>query len=546
MREYNKNTTERRAAVGGSGKKIIKGAAILGTAGVIVKIIGAVFRIPVANLIGDTGMAYYSYAYAIYGTLLVLATSGMPVAISRLVAEKIALGQYKNAHKVYHISAGIMAVIGGIGFLICFFGSNVIAAKMGNPEASYALKAIAPAIFIVSILAATRGFFQGRQNMNPTALSEVMEQTVRAVVGIALAFALVSQGLHYAAAGAAFGATAGSFVALILILLILMLNQPGFKRKILAHDPYVDSNKTILKKIIWIAVPIVIGAEIMPIMNLIDATLIINRLTDSGVNPERAKGLYGLLTGFVVPIIGLPQIFTAAVAESLVPAISGKFQTKQYADTRSHIKLGIRTTMIMAFPCAFGIFALAEPILKTLYFNQQDAVVDAIPTMMLMGAGVVFLALSQTTAGILQAIDKQTKPVKNLAIGAFAKIILTYVLVAIPVIGINGAAIGTMTAYVIAFTLNFRDIKKTTRVKIDPVAAFLKPMAASALMALGAYLSWRLANPLLGMKISTVVAIVFGAAIYFVVILAIRGITVDEIESVPQLRRLANIMRRFK
>lgn len=528
-----------------SGKKIIKGAAILGIAGIIVKLIGAVFRIPVANLIGDTGMSYYSYAYAIYGTLLVLATSGMPVAISRLVAEKIALGQYKNAHKIYHISAAIMAIVGATGFLVCYFGSDIIATKMGNPDAAYALRAISPAIFLVSLLAAHRGFFQGRQNMNPSALSEVTEQLVRAIVGILLAFALVSKGLHRAAAGAAFGATAGSLAALILMLIILFLNQPVFKRKILAHNPYVDSTKTIIKKIIFIAVPIVIGAEIMPIMNLIDATLIINRLTAGGIGIENAKSLYGLFTGFVIPIISLPQIFTAAVAESLVPAISGKFQTKHFEETRSNIRLGLRTTMIMAFPSAFGIIALAEPILKTLYFNQAEAVNDAINTLMLLGLGVVFLALSQTTAGILQAINKQTRPVKNLAIGAVFKIVLTYTLVGVKSIGINGAAIATMTAYTIAFVLNFRDIKKTTGVKIDFTATFAKPAIASVIMAVVSRLVWVLANPFIGNKIATVVAIILGGVTYFVAIMMVKAIKVEELESFPRLKKLTRIMQKF-
>lgn len=528
-----------------SGKKIIKGAAILGVAGVIVKMIGAIFRIPVANLIGDTGMSYYSYAYAIYGTLLVLATSGMPVAISRLVAEKIALGQYKNAHKVFHISMLIMGALGGLGFILCFFGSDFIATKMGNPDAAIALRAISPAILVVSLLAAMRGFFQGRQNMNPSALSEVTEQSVRAIVGITLAFAFVSKGLPSAAAGAAFGATAGSIVALMLISLILFLNQPVFKRKILAHDPFVESNKAILKKIVVIAVPIVIGAEIMPIMSLIDATLIINRLTGSGTDTETAKSLYGLLTGFVIPIIGLPQIFTAAVAESLVPAVAGMYQTKRFDEARGNIKLGIRTTMIMAFPCAFGIFALAEPILKTLYFNQEDSVEAVIPALMFMGLGVIFLALSQTTAGILQAINKQNKPVKNLGIGALFKVVLTYVLVGITSIGINGAAVSTIAAYTISFFLNFKDIKKETKVKIDAVATFIKPGFASITMAIVARGSWEILYTFTGNKIATVFAVLLGAATYFVVIIMIKAITLDEIDTVPKLRKITKVLRKM-
>lgn len=283
----------------------------------------------------------------------------------------------------------------------------------------------------------------------------------------------------------------------------------------------------------------------MPIMNLIDATLIINRLTAGGFGLEKAKSLYGLFTGFVIPIIGLPQIFTVAVAESLVPAISGKFQIEQFEETRSNIRLGLRTTMIMAFPSAFGIIALAGPILKTLYFNQEQAVNDAINTLMLLGGGVVFLALSQTTAGVLQAINKQTRPVKNLAIGAVFKIVLTYTLVGIKSIGINGAAIATITAYTIAFLLNFRDIKKATGVKIDLTATFVKPAIASAIMAVVSRAVWVLVNPFIGSKIATLLAIILGGATYFVAIIMVRAIKVEEVESFPRLKKLSKFMRKL-
>ena len=199
----------------------------------------------------------------------------------------------------------------------------------------------------------------------------------------------------------------------------------------------------------------------------------------------------------------------------------------------------------MAFPSAFGIIALAEPILKTLYFNQEQAVNDAINTLMLLGVGVVFLALSQTTAGILQAINKQTRPVRNLAIGAVFKIVLTYTLVGIKTIGINGAAIATMTAYTIAFVLNFRDIKKTTAVKIDFTATFAKPAIASIIMAVVSRLVWALANPFIGSKIATAVAIILGGVTYFVAIIMVRAIKVEEIESFPRLKKLSKIMRKF-
>ena len=262
-------------------QKFLKGAAILAGAGIMIKLLGAVFRIPLTNWIGD-GMAYYSVAYVIYGALVVIGTAGVPVAVSRLVSESIAKNQYKNAHKIFHVATLLLLAVGTTCFLVCFFGADLIAKMVGSPKSALALRAMAPALFFVPLFSSFRGFFNGRQNMNPTAISEIMEQLVRCAVGLSLAFMFShpaeKMNTVKAAAGASFGASAGAIAGLLVILLIFLANRRAFQRKIEKGDQSVEDGKKLAKQITLIAVPIIIGCEIMPIMTMIDTTIVMNVL----------------------------------------------------------------------------------------------------------------------------------------------------------------------------------------------------------------------------------------------------------------------------
>ena len=209
-----------------SGNKILRGAAVLGAAGLLVKLLGAVFRIPLQALIGEEGMAYYGYAYPLYSLFLVIATAGIPVAISRLVSEKIAVKDYEGAHRVFKVSGWLLFFIGLISFIICYFGAGLISEYIiGDMGAKRPLEAIAPALIFVPVMSAFRGYFQGRQNMNPTAVSQFVEQVFRVAVGLTLAYVFLNQSLDMAAAGATFGATAGSIAGLLVIVLIYFLSK---------------------------------------------------------------------------------------------------------------------------------------------------------------------------------------------------------------------------------------------------------------------------------------------------------------------------------
>ncbi len=525
--------------------KLIKGAAVLGIAGVIAKVFGAIFRIPLTNWIGADGMSYYGFAYTIYAVLLVLATAGIPVALSRMVSERIALGQHKNAHKVFKTAIGLMFAIGLFSFFICFFGAEVITKKLGNPDAALAVKAIAPALLFVPLLSSFRGYFQGRQNMNPTAISEITEQLVRVFVGLFAAYSLMRIGFKEAAAGASFGASAGALGGLLIMVAIYFMNRNIIHRKIDIHNKDVESTSEILKKIIAIAVPIIIGSEMMPIMTLIDTSIIMTRLQATGWTLAEAKSLYGLFSGFCNSLIALPQIFTQAVAVSLVPAIAAAFSLKQKNDVQDNIQMGYRMTMIMAFPCAVGIFVLAEPILLLLYSAQKASAITAAPTLMVMSVGIVFLAVTQTSVGVLQAIGRQTVPVKHLFIGCIGKVIVTYILVGIHAVNIKGAAVGTIIAYVVAMILNNRTIKKYTGVKFNYGLIYARPGIAAGAMGLAVYAVYKLTGGLLGNGIATLLAIMVGAVVYTILIFVVKAITVDEVELLPGGNKISGMIRKF-
>lgn len=528
------------------GNKFIKGAAILGIAGVVIKLLGAVFRIPLTNWIGDDGMSYYGFAYSIYGALLVLSTAGIPVAISRMVSERIAVGEYRNAHKVFKTATSLLFCIGIFSFAVCYFGGELITEKLGNPDAALAVKAISPALLFVPLFSAFRGYFQGRQNMNPTAISEITEQLVRVIVGLYLAYTLMDKGLKEAAAGASFGASAGSIAGLGIIVVIYFLNRRTIHRKINLNNQHVEETSVILRKIIAISVPIIIGSEIMPIMTLIDTGIIMTRLQATGWTYEEAKSLYGLLSGFCNSLIAFPQVFTQAVAVSLVPAIAAAYKVRDREGVHRNIQMGYRMTMIMAFPCAFGIFALAEPIMLLLYPAQKASAIAAVPTLMVMAISVIFLAITQTSVGVLQSIGKQMVPVVHLAIGCVGKVILTYILVGVHDVNIKGAALGTMLAYVVALVLNNISVRKYTGVKISYNMTYLRPCIATAIMGVCAFAAHKILMGILhSNSIATLLAIAVGAVVYVILIFSVKAITMEELEQIPGGGKLTKILRRF-
>ncbi|GAB6106983.1 putative polysaccharide biosynthesis protein [Fusibacter bizertensis] len=523
----------------------VKGAFILGISGVFVKIIGAFFKIPLADNIGPEGMSYFSSAYSFYNFFIVLATAGLPTAIGKIIAEQRALGDYKNLDKMFKSGFVLMTSVGLLGSLFMFFGADIIVDVIKNPDASLAFKSIAPAIVIVSVMAVFRGFFQGFQHMKPFALSQIFEQFGRVTVGFGLAIYLLASGTKYAAAGATFGATTGALAGLFAIFLMYKSFRKKHKE---AHSKLMtgqaQTTSEIMKRIALIAVPITLGAAVMPLMSTIDVMLVMNRLTDIGMG-EQANDLYGMLSGYAAVLVNLPQVITSAIQISIVPAVAALFVQKQVKNLSRTIQNGIRMTLIISLPATAGLVLLSQPIMELLYPSQIQYAQTTGQILSILGFGVIFLGMFQVTTGILQGLSMQNRPAINLMVGAVIKIILTYVLVGIPSINIYGAAFSTLAAYGTATTLNLITMKRSADITFDPKVVLFKPLFSVLVMSVVVVVGHKLALLVISPKLSTVFAILIGAIVYFVMLLKTKTITDEDYALLPGGRKLKKISDRF-
>ena len=530
-------------------KSFVGGAVVLGAAGLIVKFMGAFFRIPVTNWLGG-GMAYYQAAYPIYNILLTLATAGIPVAISRLVAERTVMGDHYAAHNVFKTSFKLLLGIGVFSGLICYIGAGWYSNRIGLPETSIALKALIPALVLIPVMSAYRGYFQGMQNMKPTAVSQIIEQLFRVVIGLVLAFVLLrkfAENLEYAAAGATFGASAGAIGGLLVVWLIYMGNSKGIHKRIRKSVVKTDENSAeIMKKILIIAIPITLGACIMPLMNLIDAAIVSNRLQSIGYTYAETKDLFTELASMASTIINFPQIIVQSIAISMVPAISMAFKENDRLGLQENVKMGLRMANILSFPCAMGLMILAEPVLLLLYSSQYDMAVDAAKSLVVLSIGFVFLAIAQTLTGALQGIGKQLIPVRNLCIGAIAKAVVTYILVGIGSLNVVGAAIGTAVAYVIASVLDIIAIKKYTGASFALGVTYIRPAIATIGMGVVTFGSFKLIAMVgISIKLAALISIVLSVPAYGILIFLTKAITLEELSSIPKGDKIARLVGKF-
>ena len=538
-----------------SKKSLVTSAAVLAAAGLIVKILGACFRIPLTNWIGAAGMANYAPAYAIYSVLLVISTAGLPVATSKMVSERYAVGQYREADRVFRISRILMTSLGLIGALVVVFGAGIIADIVHVPGSALAMQATAPALLLVPLMSAYRGYFQGQQNMNPTAVSQIMEQIFRVGAGLSLGYCMLNGTLFSqeydpgarGAAGGCFGASVGAFAGLLTVMLIYHWSRKAIRARIKSDRTGVrESSKRIVKTLVMIAVPITIGAALLPLMNAIDASVVMYRLQATGWDTESAKDLYGQLTSMADPIIGFPQVFMQAIIVSIVPMVSAANRLKDTVELRKTVSLGLRLTTMIAFPCTVGLIILAKPALLLLYPLQVKSAISATPCLMVLAVGFIFLGLVTTMTGILQGLTKQNWPVVNLAIGIGVKIIVTWILVGIQSINIVGAAVGTLCAYLTAAVLDYICVVRFTGAGISVKDAVVKPLVSAVVMGLFVFGAYKLFILTGHNSIATVLSILVGACVYGIMIIKTKGITRDEVLGIKFGGRIASICDRLR
>ncbi len=515
------------------------GTIILLIANALVKVIGAVFKIPLTYILGPEGMGYFSTSYQMYTWMFIIATAGLPVAISKMVSESSARGNLEEVRSIFRVSFRLLASIGIVGSAVLFFGADFFAEKLlKNAGAANGIRAIAPSMLFVSLMSAYRGYFQGHQNMVPTAFSEVVEALGKLVVGFALAYILSVKGMEIASAGAVFGVSCGSFLGFLILLFIFAKKKKS--------DISSSSVKTVLpdraylKKLIKIAVPITIGASVFSLTSLIDMAMIMRRLQAGGFSQSEANILWGSYSGYAFPLFNLPPTLINAITVSIVPAVASAFAKKDYHMASSQSSKSLKITTLFSLPCAVGMSILSKPILNLVYSQTH-----ASETLEILSLAIVFVSLVLVTNAILQATGNVLVPVKNMLIGGVIKIVVNYILVANPGFNIKGAPIGTTLCYVVILALNLIDMKKRLNIRLGAVEIFFKPLFASIVMAA----SIILVNPFFenfSRLAAALIPIVFGMIVYLIVLAIIKGINEDDLALFPKSETLIKTFRKLK
>lgn len=532
-----------------SRESFLQGAMVLALAGLVSRILGAVYRIPLSWVIGDEGLGLYGMAYPIYNMLLTVSTMGVPIAVCKMIADRVARGRLEDARRATRVSVTFLALSGAFFSLLLYFSAGFFARFYHEPRAYLSIVAVSPAIFFVAIMSALRGHFQGLHRMTPTAVSQVTEQLVRVATMVILALVLMPRGLEYAAAGATFGAVAGGLAGLV-VLLAMFWREGG----IVGHHERAargrraeagrsaDSTGRILRELVVLALPISVAAIIMPLMNMLDAAIVPIRLQAAGVPPVRATALFGQLSQMAFPLVFMPTSITSAISLALVPAVSEAAALGRLETVRERAALGVRMTVILTLPCVVGFYLLSAEIPRLLFGQPMAGVAVAA-----LSSGLFFLALQQTSSAVLQGLGRTALPVRSLAVGAAAKAIISWTLTAMPAFGIRGAALGTVGGFIIASAINVTTVERLVGRVIDWRSVLIKPAASVTAMALAVAGSFSWVGRVTGSaNLATIAAIGVGAATYVIVLLAIGGMTAGDLETIPRVGpTLSKFLRRF-
>jgi len=519
----------------------VKQAAILAAAMLFARLIGFLYRLPLTHFIGDEGNALYGVSFQFYLFLLVLSSAGLPAAVSKMVSERIARRQYRNAHEVFKAAMTLAVGFGLAGSFLLWIFAGALAEWFRFPESVYAIRAISPAVVLVAVMAVFRGYFQGMGNTVPTAVSQVIEQVFNAAVKVLLAYIFVRHiffgNLAFAAAGAAAGTGVGALIGLLTLLGIYKMLSPKIYKRISRDNcPTTENRNVLAKEVMYTAFPIILGTAIYSIANSIDTAMVSHRLWASGAFTQgEINALYGQLTGKFMVLTTLPVTVSTALAVAVLPSIAGSAATKDYDAVTGKIKKALRLSTLISIPAAVGIGVLAEPVLYLLFPAHPEGAI-----LLQVGAvSIIFLSLNQVATGALQGIGKIMIPVIGAFVGVAAKIPLNHFFIAIPEINVVGAVISTIVCYLIAASINMAMLKKFTGISLDWLGTFVKPIIAAVVMGLACYVSFNvLAWVNLG-NIATLFAIGFGMMVYFLILLLSGGLRAEDMARIPLVRKLA-------
>lgn len=533
---------------------IVQGG-ILAITGVLVRVLGLAKRIPLRYIIGDIGNSYYATAFNIYNIVLTVAVYGIPLSVSKLVSARVAQKQYKNANRVFKCAMCIATVSGLLGSVFVFIFSEQLANLFKKPLAYLPLRVLAPTIFVVALLAVLRGYFQGLGTMIPSAISQLIEQIVLIIVSLSAAYFFTARGekvglikqnplfkYSYGAAGATLGCVISALFGLTFMVFLYKAYYRREKRKIL-RDPTieVESVGQIFKVLILTIVPVVISSTVNNLSNTTDEIIHNNILARKGLTESMTLN-WGIYSGMYLVLIGIPIAFAASMGASSVPAISGTMIEKNYEDAKEKIGRVIRITMMVAIPCATGMAVLAPSIMYTLFSTNSPM---AALLVRIGATGVVLFSLSTLTNGILQAMNRLIKPITHGLIALALHSSILALLLYFTDMQIYAVALSNNFLSLFICIMNIFSISKILGYKQEVKNTFILPIVSSAVMGLVVFLLDKLVCANGVSRIFTIVNIVIGGIVYFLIMLISKGITKNELMAIPGGTRIYGVARKL-
>ena len=518
----------------------MKGTLILTVAGIVVKVIGSLNWIFVSRILGGEGIGLYQMAFPIYFFAFTISTAGVPVAISIITAERVALKDVWGAKRIFKIAMSLMFFTGIVFTALTYFGAQWLIDFhfIRDPRAYWSVVALAPAIFFVTLLASSRGHLQGWQRMTPTAVSQIVEQIFRVITMILFASLLLPYGIDFAAAGASLGAFAGAVTGLIVLVYFHWKLEKDITLEY-GRDikPNADSEKSstwkIIKRIFALSLPVSAASIMLPVVSNLDLAIVPQRLEVAGYTVNEATELFGYLTGMAVPLVNLATILTASLAVSLVPAISKAKALNNDELVYSQTASGIRISNFVCFPAFIIVMVLATPI-STLIYNAPGAG----PAVWVSSFSIVLLGLHQVSTAVLQGLGHPSIPMINMIIAAAAKVALNWILTAIPALGIMGAAWATAADMGVAAVINLFFIYKYIGYRME-IPQLLKTVVAAAVMAGSVYGFYEVTMAYFGSNVlSTFGAVPVGCIVYLVVLLLIGGMLEEDVARIPMIGKV--------
>ena len=524
------------------------GVLILTVANILVKVIGLIYKIPLHKLLGDEGMGYFNSAYRIYTAFYLVSTGGLPVAVSILVSRARAQGNKREVKSIFKSAVSLFLFIGAVGTAIMAIGSKGFASLMGNEPAYICILAIAPTLFFICICSAIRGYFQGYQNMLPTAVSEVLESLGKLVLGIIFAWFAISKGytLPVIAAYALLGLTLGVFAGTLYIVLHrVFFKSEAFDAEFIEDtDAPVRSIGQIIKALFVIAIPISVSASVMSVADLIDTVVIQRTLQTLGYTKEVAAAMFGNYSTLAVPMYNMPTVLIYPISCSIVPYVSSALAENNIEKAKEVMTSSLKIASLLAIPSALGLSVLSKPILALLF--NKESVEMAAPLLSVLAIAVFFVGMLSVTNAILQATNNERLPMISMLTGAVVKVVMSFVFMRIG-FEMFGAPMGTLLCYMTIAVLNFIFIAKKTGLVPDFKSVFLKPFLSTLPCIIAAMLSYKLFAVVLGSeKLATLIAICVAVLVYGVSVLAFKAITKEEVMMLPKGEKLYGLFHKMK